>query len=260
MSVNNEKIIWDYFRKKGLNEYGVAGLMGNLKAESNLNPKNLQQTYERKLKMTDASYTKAVDDGSYTNFVKDSAGYGLAQWTYWSRKENLLEFAIQQNKSIGDLQMQLDFLYKELTKSYAHVWRVLLNATSVLEASNVVLLKYERPANQGESAQKKRAGYGQAYYDKYATGASKEEPKEEDKKPVEEETKFYRVQVGAYRNLVNAKKMQKKVIADNFPCIIKESKGYYKCQVGAYTVKSNAQSMLKKVQAAGYEDAYITFC
>ena len=84
--MGNEKIIWDYLKAKGLNDYGTAGLMGNLFAESALNPKNLQNTYEKSLKLTDAEYTKKVDDGSYTNFVNDKAGYGLAQWTYWSRK------------------------------------------------------------------------------------------------------------------------------------------------------------------------------
>ena len=34
----NELTIHDYFKAKGLNEYGIAGLMGNLFAESGLNP------------------------------------------------------------------------------------------------------------------------------------------------------------------------------------------------------------------------------
>lgn len=55
-------------------------------AESGLMPNNLQNTYNNKLGKTDAEYTAAVDNGSYGNFVKDSAGYGLAQWTYWSEK------------------------------------------------------------------------------------------------------------------------------------------------------------------------------
>ena len=45
-------------------------------------------------------------------------------------------------------------------------------ATSVREASDVVLTKYEKPADQGESVQKKRASYGQKYYDKYAGTAA----------------------------------------------------------------------------------------
>ena len=170
------KVIWDYFKAKGLNDFGIAGLMGNLYAESGLKPTNLQNTYEKKLGYTDAEYTAAVDQGKYTNFVKDSAGYGLAQWTYWSRKQNLLDFAQSKNKSIGDLHMQLDFLYKELSEGYKNsVLKVLCEAQSDLEASNSVLLKFERPADQSTTVQNKRAGFGQTYYDKYAGKPATEE-------------------------------------------------------------------------------------
>lgn len=117
--------------------------------------------------MTDASYTAAVDNGSYTNFVKDAAGYGLAQWTYWSRKQNLLNFAKEKGASIGDLEMQLEFLWKELG-SYSIVLKRLLNAKSIQEASDAVLTKYEKPANQGDSVKMARAKYGQKYYDQFA--------------------------------------------------------------------------------------------
>lgn len=71
-----EKEIWDYLKGVGYNNYGVAGLMGNLQAESGLKPNNLQDSYERSLGFTDETYTRAVDAGTYTNFVYDSAGYG----------------------------------------------------------------------------------------------------------------------------------------------------------------------------------------
>lgn len=160
--------IWNYLLGKIGNAFGVAGLMGNLYAESGLIPNNLQNTYNTKLGYTDAAYTAAVDDGSYTNFVKDSAGYGLAQWTYWSRKQGLKEYTDSQNASIGNLQMQLEYLYKELSENYASVLKVLKNATSVSEASNIVLLKFEAPANTGSTVQAQRTAYGQTYYDKYA--------------------------------------------------------------------------------------------
>lgn len=165
---NNEQKIWNYLIAKGLSKYGAAGLMGNLYAESALEPTNLQNSYEKSLGYTDASYTAAVDNGSYGNFVRDSAGYGLAQWTYWSRKENMLNFARAAGKSIGDLEMQLDFLYKELSESYKTVLSTLKSATSVKAASDSVLLNFERPADQSDSVKTKRAGYGQTYYDKYA--------------------------------------------------------------------------------------------
>ena len=105
----NERIIWDTLLDYIGNPYGVAGLMGNLYAESKLNPKNLQSAYKKKLGHTDESYTSAVDSGKYSAyaFAHDSAGYGLAQWTYPSRKKALLDFARKQGVSIGDCDMRL---------------------------------------------------------------------------------------------------------------------------------------------------------
>ena len=168
-STPDPKEIWDFLKKQGLNDFGVAGLMGNLYAESALRPINLQQTYEKSLGYTDAEYTAAVDQGLYTNFANDKAGYGLAQWTYPTRKQNMLTFHKKKGKSIGDLETQLEFLMQELSNSYkTSVLDVLINAKSVLEASNAVLLKFERPADQSVTVQNKRAEYGKGYYDKYA--------------------------------------------------------------------------------------------
>lgn len=172
----NEETIWSYLKAKGLNDFGVAGLMGNLFAESGLNPRNLQNSYEAVLGMNDNAYVAAVDNGTYKNFVRDKAGFGLAQWTYWSRKDAFLTFVKASGTSIGDLDVQLDFLWKELSESYSGVLRVLCNATSVLEASNAVLLNFERPANQGTGVQKKRAEYGQTYYNKYANSNKEVNP------------------------------------------------------------------------------------
>ena len=171
IGTTNEEKIWNYLKSKGLSDYGAAGLMGNLYAESGLRPNNLQNTYEGKFGMADAEYTELVDKGRYTNFVRDSAGYGLAQWTYWSRKEALLAYAKASKKSIGDLEMQLDFLLKELS-SYGLLGR-LKTVSTVLEASNIVLLEFEKPASMNTAAtQVKRAEYGQKYFDKYAKKGS----------------------------------------------------------------------------------------
>ena len=98
-----EERIWRFLKGKLLSDCGAAGLMGNLYAESGLNPVNLQNTHERKLGLSDKEYTQQVDFGLYADFVHDGAGYGLAQWTFWSRKQNLLAFAKSREKSIGDL-------------------------------------------------------------------------------------------------------------------------------------------------------------
>lgn len=165
----NDKVMWDYFKSQGLNDYGIAGLMGNLYAESGFKPTNLQNTYEKKLGLTDAQYTAAVDSGAYTNFIKDSAGYGIAQWTYWSLKQDLYNYVKSKGKSIGDGQIQMEFLAYQLSKDFKAVWNTLKTASSILEASNAVLLKFERPADQSTAVQNKRAELGKVYYDKYAS-------------------------------------------------------------------------------------------
>lgn len=176
----NEEKIWNYLKSKGLNDYGCAGLMGNLYAESGLRPNNLQNSFEKKLEYTDDEYVAAVDCGRYTNFVHDSAGFGLVQWTFWSRKQGLLTYANSVKKSIGDLEMQLDYLYKELSEGYKSVFNILKTATSVRAASDSVLLNFERPASVGANATEEqraktcatRASCGQTYYDKYAAGTT----------------------------------------------------------------------------------------
>ncbi len=165
--ITDEQKIWNTLFSFIGNKYGTAGLMGNLFAESALHSTNLQGAYEKKLNTTDAKYTAVVDSGAYDNFVHDGAGYGLAQWTYWSRKEALLKFAQDAGKSIGDLDLQLDFLKEEISK-YTAVMNVLQSAICVREASDAVLLHYEKPNDVSEVAQVRRAEYGQKFFDKYA--------------------------------------------------------------------------------------------
>lgn len=247
-SITGEETIWKFFKGKGLNDYAIAGIMGNLYAESGLRSNNLQNSYVRSLGMTDEEYTKAVDCGTYTNFTHDSAGYGLAQWTYWSRKEALLKFVKNANASIGDLATQLAYLWKEL-QGYANTMKVLKNATSVRQASDVVLLEYERPADQSEAAKVKRAKYGQSYYDKYAT---------KPKTPAAPAPGvLYYVQTGAFSKKANADAQYHKVKAAGFDAIIKQSGNLYRVQAGAFGVKANAEALAAKLKAKGF-DTYIT--
>lgn len=146
------------------NVYGVIGLMANIQAESNFNSMNMQNSYEAKLGLNDVTYTKAVDSGDYTNFIFDRVGYGLCQWTSSGRKAGLLAYAQANKTSIGDEDMQIDFIMHELSTGYKAVLKVLQNATSIKEASDYVCKKYERPADQSESALKRRADKGITLY------------------------------------------------------------------------------------------------
>lgn len=190
-----EQKIWNFFKSKGLNDYAIAGIMGNLYAESALRANNLQNTYSKKFGMTDEEYTAAVDNGTYTNFIKDCAGYGLAQWTYWSRKQALYNYCKNKGTSIADIDMQLEFLWTEL-QGYSKVRRVLKNAMSIREASDVVLLEFEKPADTSAGVQKKRASYGEKYYSKYA--------------------KTYYIKLGSFASKAEAKEYLTKLEAAGF--------------------------------------------
>ena len=176
--MSNGRVIWDKLLAAGLTPAGAAGLMGNLQAESGLNPRNLQNVCEEKLGFTDEAYTAAVDCGTYGSFVTDGAGYGLAQWTHPSRKAALLAFAQAQGASIGELDMQIDYLLHELQTLFKPLWDKLRATACVREASDCVLLQFERPASisdpdKRQEVKYRRARLAQEVYDKFAKEAGR---------------------------------------------------------------------------------------
>ena len=64
----------------------------------------------------------------------------------------------------GDLNMQVDCFCQLLKEQYANIWGTLANAGSVRQASDAVLLKFERPADQSEGVQFYRAGLGERWF------------------------------------------------------------------------------------------------
>lgn len=170
MASGYESTIWNYLINKIKNPYGVAGLMGNLYAESGLFPNNLQNTFNTSLSMTDEEYTASVDNGTYTanQFINDSAGYGIAQWTFSERKEGLYEyFQSGIYLSISDIYLQLDYLWYELNWIYKDVLQTLKSASTIREASDKVLHDFENPKNQGLLTETQRETYSIAYYEQY---------------------------------------------------------------------------------------------
>lgn len=174
---NTAQIIWNFFKAQGLTDAGVAGLMGNLYAESGLQPNNLQNNGNTALGWTDEQYTQAVDSGAYTKekFCSDGYGYGLPQWTWSGWKEDHYDSSKERGLSIGDLTNNLEQLAKIIPRDCKNVWEILKTTNDVATASNCVLLDFERPADQSETAQAKRAAFGQKYYDAFANAVAETE-------------------------------------------------------------------------------------
>ena len=178
-----EKRAYKKFLKLGMTPAGACGWIGNLEAESDgFYPNRVEYLCLNRLKeagriYTHETYTAAVDSGeiSYEEFLHPlpvrQYGYGLAQWTSPGRKAGLWKLAKQKGVSIADEDMQIEYLLKELQESYGSVLKVLKTATSIREASDVVLKKFEIPANTGESVCAGRAARGQRFYENYVKGA-----------------------------------------------------------------------------------------
>lgn len=182
MSQLSEIEIWKEIRKQTGSATFTAALMAHMKAESALKSTNLQNSYEKKLKMSDAEYTDEVDQKRYDRekFAHDSAGYGLCQWTFWSRKAMLWDFCFDGGyPSIGDTEMQIDFAIYELSKNYLSIWGNRFNMT-LLEAVTVLHKQYERPADQSDEAIQRRYHIAEDLLKKYHAEMPDPDPKQED--------------------------------------------------------------------------------
>lgn len=154
------------------NEYGTAGLIGNLQAESGNIPYRLQGDFTNGYYKS-INYTNNVNDGtiSRSDFISDQKGYGLAQWTFSTRKADLYDMYVNGGySSIGDVSLGVAFLIHELSTSYTGVLNVLRSTTSIAEASNIVLHQFENPQEQGPAVEAYRQSLSTDFYNQYADG------------------------------------------------------------------------------------------
>lgn len=91
-----------------------------------------------------------------------------------SRKEELYKLAQARGVSIGDLDLQLDFLYHELNTSFKTVKTLLEKTDSVKTASDCVLGDFEKPLAQDTAVEEKRLEYALIYHREYVEQESKE--------------------------------------------------------------------------------------
>lgn len=164
----SNKTIYDQLRAVGMTAEGACGLMGNMQAESSMQANIAQRGMTT---LTDYGYTVAADMRTI-DFVHDSVGYGLCQWTYWSRKQGLLSFAADSGVSVGDEDMQVQFCVKELREDFPGVWAVLTSSHDLYECARIVCLQYERPAVNNVD---ERYRFAQDFFDKLA-GKSDHDP------------------------------------------------------------------------------------
>ena len=158
---DNAKTIFSFLVASGYSPTAAAAIMGNLFAESGLNPRQLEHQYN------DSKYppngVAPENFVAYQNGNKTyEGGFGIAQWTSAGRVQNLQNYANSQNKSVTSITIQVEFLVKELTGSYGLTPSV-LNSLSLRDATALVLKKYESPKNQSEAVVDTRTNNASKY-------------------------------------------------------------------------------------------------
>lgn len=114
-----------YFQQKGLTANQAAGIVGNLKQESSLNP--------------------------------SAAGGFLAQWL-GARLRGLEAFAAGKHVNVaGNTQVQLDYIWQELNSSEKGTLTALRKTKTPQEAARVFSQGFERPSQPNLAAREKYA-------------------------------------------------------------------------------------------------------
>ena len=157
----SKETIYSYLRQGGLSHNGACAVMGNMYCESLLKSDNVEDRCSR----SDAEYTNLVNTGviSCYEFARDSFGYGLCQWTYWSRKEELWKRTVNQNISVADEMVQCEFCIAELKRDYKFLYAFLCEDCDLYSATSRVCKEYERPAvNNVETRYAKAKEYAES--------------------------------------------------------------------------------------------------
>lgn len=145
----NARYIHSYLIDKGWSLNAICGMLGNIQAESSMNPGRWQSD----------------------NVGAVSNGYGLVQWTpstkftQWANESgypdysemdtNLIRINYEVNNNVQWIATDAyPYSFKEFSTS----------GLSVGELAKAFLLNYERPADQSESVQNYRASLAEAWY------------------------------------------------------------------------------------------------
>lgn len=123
MANKNAEYAYSWLVNHGLTRAGAAGVVGNLMAESGLDP-------------------HAVGDGG--------TSFGIAQW-HEGRGDAMKQF-VAAHGGKNDLDTQLGFLFHELKSGYGGLLDHLSSTHNVGEAAAAWMKQYERPADTSPSA------------------------------------------------------------------------------------------------------------
>jgi len=117
---DNIAIIFNFFIDKGLEDFQAAGILGNMRHESGYEPMRAQGIFDRTV--PGENWREAI-----------GGGWGLVQWTPGSK---IVDPVIAAGQNVNDIQVQLEFLWWQLTGEWPEDWGPEHNESLELPAGN----------------------------------------------------------------------------------------------------------------------------
>ena len=128
--MDNKSVIWNYLKGLGLGSNAIAGIMGNMEAESSFDP-------------------TIVEGGGHAQeiTVDGRTGYGLCQWTSADRQQGLVDYAKSNRTSTSDIKTQLDYMLMEAERDNPGLIQRMNAAKSPHDAAILFHREFERSAD-----------------------------------------------------------------------------------------------------------------
>ena len=148
---SNAEKAWLFLGSKGLTAEQIAGILGNLRAESGMDPAIIQGG--------------AIAGPNYTPV--NGVGFGIAQWTFTARQAPLVALANSTNRPITDLSLQLDYLWQELNGSHSYALASLKATNTPEQAAYVFHRDFEGSADSEAQVIANRGGGARLLYEQF---------------------------------------------------------------------------------------------
>lgn len=140
--------IYTQLRQAGLTEAAALGMLGNWQCESGLETNRLENDYDR-YRSVSKDYVRRATGGrmSKQEFCK-GIGFGVAQWTYPTRKANLWDFWKKSGCALDNLDMQIRFALWELSTDaeFKDLFALLKSSNDLYDCTKQICCVFERPA------------------------------------------------------------------------------------------------------------------
>lgn len=145
--------LYKLFKKAGMTEAAIFGMLGNWDCESNLEPGRLQGDFSP-FRTLSKSYVAKISDNRISKqvFIHDGYGFGFAQWTFYSRKAGLWDMWKERGGTIDDPALQGEYCLQELQSNYQGLWETLTSNNDLYTCVKEICEKYERPAKNNIDA------------------------------------------------------------------------------------------------------------